>query len=68
MDELVFTVDVDFTDRSVRDGAFVQFTKTVAVLAADGDDATLAACQVVACLIGVDDMVIGHRIAEVSFL
>lgn len=64
--DLVFTVDVDFTDRTRTAGRFTTFTHHTTVLADTDHDATLVAAQMVASVIGDDDMIIATRITGVA--
>lgn len=60
-----FTVEVDFTDRTVRDGAFDVRTVVATVLANGDSEATLVAAQIVAATIHQDSMVTATRITGV---
>lgn len=64
-EELTFTVEVDWTDRSKTGLAFTTFTKMYAVVATDSQNAELIACQWCASVIGNDDMIIASRVIDV---
>lgn len=65
-DDLEFTVEVDFTDRTRHEGGFVVDTRMVDVLAPTDDVAVCLAAQVVSCLIPADSMVTATRVVLVA--
>lgn len=68
-DTLVFTVEVDFTDRTKADGRFVATTKVVEIMTNDPIDATLGAAQMVDCTVNeypLHGLVIATRIVGVA--
>jgi hypothetical protein len=58
-----FTVEVEFTDRTTSNGAFVTEAKVVQVLAGGEQEASLVAAQIVASTIDADSMVVQTTVA-----
>lgn len=64
---MVFTVDVDITDRTrTPNGRFVIRTRVAEVMATDDTDAGLVAAQLVGSCAGADHMVTATRITAVA--
>lgn len=66
VDTAVFTVEVDWTDRTRTEAGFATFTRTADVLASDEVDATLCAAQLVGATLRPDDMVTATRLVSIT--
>ena len=63
--DLIFTVDVDYTDRTIANGRFNQGTVQASVAADTDVNAQILAAQFATALLQPDDMVIATRIVDV---